>query len=172
MRFALRVFSPGIVQVTSRKTGWLAQRQTTVEIGLREFELQKKPNSDPAVPVIAVFHANDRGEEAFVGRRLVAKRECNDEPHPHEIMGHTGAEIEAVAGKVAYFPYVDNVDKSGVEWLNLHGQGHFEAFPPPAMAGAMPRNIRGVVNLDSGCHLVASWCSVLIKSTESNGDRL
>jgi hypothetical protein len=36
-------------------------------------------------------------------------------------MGHTGAEIEAVAGKVAYFPYVDNVDKSGVEWLNLHG---------------------------------------------------
>jgi hypothetical protein len=107
-----------------------------------------------------------------MGGRLIAKRECNDEPHPHEIMGHTGAEIEAVAGKVAHFAYVNNVDKSGVKWLDLHGQGHLEAFPSPAMAGAVTRNVRGVLNLDCSCHLIASWCSVPVKSTESTGDRL
>jgi hypothetical protein len=144
------------MRVTSGNPVWLAQRQTTVEIRLRELDLQNKPNSDSAASVLAVFHANDGAEKALMGGRLVAKRECNDEPHPHEIMGHTGAEIEAVAGKVAYLTDVDNVDKSRVEWLNLHGQGNPEAFASPAMAGAMLRNVRRALNLDSGCHLEAS----------------
>jgi hypothetical protein len=142
-----------------------------VEIRLTKRELQKEPNSDSAIPVVAVFHANDGSEEAFVGGCLIAKWERHNEPHPHEIMGHTGAEIQAVAGKVAHLAYVDNVDKSGVEWLNLHGQGNLEPFPSPAMAGAMPRYVRGALNLDRSCHLVASWCSVPNKSTESTGDR-
>ena len=150
----------------------LLKRQTTVEIRLKELELQKKPNSDSEIPVVAVFHADDGGKEALVGGCLVTKWECHDEPHPHEIMRHTGAEIEAVAGKVAYLTDVNNVDKSGVEWLHLHRQGDFEPFPSPAMAGAMPGEFGGALNLDSGCHLIASWCSVPIKSTESTGDRL
>jgi hypothetical protein len=40
-------------------------------------------------------------------------------------MGHTGTEVEAVPGKVTHFAYVDNVDKSGIEGLYLHRQGHF-----------------------------------------------
>ena len=90
---------------------------------------------------------------------------------PLEIMGHTGAEVEAVAGKVAYFTYINNVDESGVEWLNLHWQGDLESFPTAAMAAAVPLNVWGFVKLDSSCHLVASWCLVLIKSTESTEDR-
>jgi hypothetical protein len=127
-----------------------------VEIRLRELDLQNKPNSDSAASVLAVFHANDGAEKALMGGRLVAKRECNDEPHPHEIMGHTGAEVEAVAGKIAYLADVDNVDKSGVEWLNLHREGDLEPFPSPAVAGASLHNVRGTLNLDSGCHLEAS----------------
>jgi hypothetical protein len=126
------------------------------EYGSREFELQKKPNSDSAASVLAVFHADDGAEEALVGGRLVAKGESNDEPHPHEIMGHTGTEVEAVAGKVAYLTDVDNVYKSGVEWLNLHREGDPEPFPSPAVAGAMLRNVRRALNVDSGCHLEAS----------------
>ncbi|MGB9244504.1 MAG: hypothetical protein WCC03_14210 [Candidatus Acidiferrales bacterium] len=142
--------------MTRRNATWLAQRQTTVEIRPEEWALQKKPNSDTKIAVVSVFHANDGSEETLVGGGLVAERKCDDQPHPPEIMGHTGAEVEAVAGKVAYFTHINNVDESGVEWLNLHWQGDLEAFPTAAMAATAPLNVWGFVKLDSSCHLVAS----------------
>jgi hypothetical protein len=112
--------------VTSQNPYWLAQRQTTVEIRQTESRLQKKPNCDSPAPVLAVFHTNDGTEEAFVGGSLVPEWKCDDKPHPHEIMGHTGTEVEAVPGKVTYFAYVNNVDKPGVKGLYLHRQADFE----------------------------------------------
>jgi hypothetical protein len=118
-------FSPGSERVTRQNPNWLAQTHTTVEIRQTESRLQKKPNSDSAVPVLAVFHANDGTQEAFMCGSLVPEWKRHDKPHPHEIMGHTGTEVEAVPGKVTHFAYVDNVDKSGIEGLYLHRQGHF-----------------------------------------------
>jgi hypothetical protein len=113
-------FSPGSERVTSQNPYWLAQRQTTVEIRQTESRLQKKPNRDSPVPVLAAFHTNDGSEEAFVGGSLVPEWKRDDKPHPHEIMWHTGTEVEAVPGKVTYFAYVNNVDKPGVKGLYLH----------------------------------------------------
>jgi hypothetical protein len=172
MRFALAVFSPGNARVTRRNATWLAQRQTTVEIRREEWALQKKPNSDTETPIVSVFHTNDGSEETLVGGGLIAKRECDDQPHPPEIMGHTGAEVEAVTGEIAYFTNINNVDESGIERLNLHRQGYLEPFPAAAMAAPVPLNVWGFMKLDSSCHLVVSWCSVPIKSTESTEDRL
>jgi hypothetical protein len=96
-----------------------------VEIRLGESELQKKPNGDAAVSVVAIFHADYGGKEALVGGSLITEGESYDKPHPHEIMGHTGTEIKAVAGKIANLAYVNNIDKSGVKWLHLYRQGDF-----------------------------------------------
>ena len=71
-------FSPGSERVTSQNPDWLAQRQTTVEIRQTESRLQKKPNRDSPVAVLAVFHTNDGSEEAFVGGSLVPEGKGDD----------------------------------------------------------------------------------------------
>jgi len=84
-----------------------------------------------------------------MGRRLIPERKGYDETHPHEIVGHTGEEIEAVAGKIAHFAYVDDVDKSGVKGLHLHRQGDFQALATAQAARATMRGgSGGVPNLN------------------------
>jgi hypothetical protein len=125
------VFSLVSERVTRQNPDRLVQRQTTAEIRRTESRLQKKPNRDSPVAVLAIFHTNDGTEKALVSGSLASEWKGDDKPHPHEIMWHTGAEVEAVPGKVTYLAYIDNVDKSGIEGLYLHRQGDFEPLSAP-----------------------------------------
>jgi hypothetical protein len=127
----LTLLSRGISRLTRQKPAALAQRQTAGKYQCG-FCLENEPDCNAAVSIGPVFHADNRAKKPLMCRSLFAEWKGDNQAHPHEIMGHTGTEIEAIAREIAHFAHVDNVNESSIEGLHLNWQRHLKPFTAPA----------------------------------------